>query len=76
MVPAAMAMTGDQVPEAQRWNWLPPTQFQSPSEVQASPAAWAPELPPVPPVAEGVEGDEGTVGVPAALVVTVCMVLG
>ena len=40
-VPAAMGMVADHRPEAQRWNAVPPMQFQAPSLVQA------PELAPV-----------------------------
>ena len=46
-VPAAMGMTADHAPEAQRWKLEPPMQFHSPSEVQA------PERPPVAPPAGG-----------------------
>lgn len=35
LVPEAMSMRGDHWPLAQRWNLLPPTQFQVPSSVQA-----------------------------------------
>ena len=60
VVPAATDCRALHWPEAQRWNWVPPTQFHSPSSVQAVPVAMAelvpedvPELDEVPGVAAG-----------------------
>lgn len=59
-MPAAKAMAGDQVPEAQRWNCLPPIQFHWPSWVQAVPAEY-PEPPSLPPLAGGAAEEAGVV---------------
>jgi hypothetical protein len=39
VVPAAIDCTADHMPDAQRWNELPPMQFHAPSSVQAVPVA-------------------------------------
>lgn len=53
-VPAAMGIMADHMPEAQRWNSVPPTQFHSPSGVHAVPTAIAPEDPELEPGPEPV----------------------
>jgi len=66
LVPAASSCTTDQVPLAHCWKEVPPTQFHSPSVVQAVPAAMAEPDPLVPvlvPVLAGV--DEVATGVEA-----------
>lgn len=47
LVPAAMGISADHAPDAQRWNEDPPMQFHAPSSVQGVPAANA-EPPPEP----------------------------
>src|SRR5688572_4416482 len=46
LVPAAMGITTDHWPEAQRWYWLPPIQFQAPSLEQGP--DWTPAAEPEP----------------------------
>lgn len=46
-MPAASAMTGDQIPLPHCWKEDPPTQFHRPSGLQALPAVWAPLEEPV-----------------------------
>lgn len=50
LVPAAMAMATLQLPLAQRWNAVPPTQFQAPSSAQGPDMVAAPPV--VPPLVE------------------------
>lgn len=77
VVPAAIGITADQTPEAQRWKLEPSMQFQSPSLVQAPvrPVPTAPEgeAAGVVPVEVGIEV---STEVTTLAVVEVCMVVG